>query len=90
MITYNTGRVYAVDRLVADGNARAVITVMQHRETSTIGEIIGLTFIGTLVLFFIAEIVLSQDVFFVYPVAVLAITSIAIISWCWGQDRRVT
>jgi hypothetical protein len=73
-----------------DGDARAVITVMQKRETSSIGEIIGLTFTGTLLLFFIAEIVLAQDVFFVHPVVVLAITSIAIISWCWGQDRRIT
>jgi len=73
-----------------DGDARAVITVMQKRETSSIGEIIGLTFTGTLLLFFIAEIVLAQDVFFVHAVVVLAITSIAIISWCWGQDRRVT
>jgi len=63
---------------------------MQKRETSSIGEIIRLTSIGTLVLFFIAEIVLAQDVFFVHPVVVLAITSIAIISWCWGQDRRIT
>jgi len=61
---------------------------MQHRVTSSIGEIIGLTFIGTLVLFFIAEIVLAQDVFFVHPV--LVITSIAIMSWYWVQDRRVT
>ena len=73
-----------------DGDARAVITVMQKRETSSIGEIIGLTFTGTLLLFFIAEIVLAQGVFFVHPVVVLAITSIAIISWCWGQDRRIT
>ncbi len=75
---------------VADGNAWTVITVMQQRETSSIGEIIGLTFIGTLVLFFITEIVLAQDVFFVHPVVVLAITSIAILSWYWGQHRRVT
>ena len=81
---------YALNLLVADGDARAVITVMQKRETSSIGEIIRLTSIGTLVLFFIAEIVLAQDVFFVHPVVVLAITSIAIISWCWGQDRRIT
>jgi len=83
-------REYALNLLVADGDARAVITVMQKRETSSIGEIIRLTSIGTLVLFFIAEIVLAQDVFYVHHVVVLAITSIAIISWCWGQDRRVT
>lgn len=63
---------------------------MQHKVTSSIGEIIGLTFIGTVVLFFIAEIVLAQDVFFVHPAVVLAITSIAITSWCWGHDRRFT
>jgi hypothetical protein len=62
---------------------------MQHRVTSSIGEIIGLTFVGTVVLFFIAEIVLAQDVFFVHPVVVLVITCIAIISWYWGQDRQV-
>jgi hypothetical protein len=84
------GKDYALNLLVADGDSRAVITVMKQRETSSIGEIIRLTSIGTLVLFFIAEIVLAQDVFFVHPVVVLAITSIAIISWCWGQDRRVT
>jgi hypothetical protein len=76
--------------LIADGNARAVKTVMQHRVTSSIGEIIGSAFVGTLALFFIAEIVFAQDVFFVHPVVVLAITSIAIVSWYWGQDRRVT
>jgi hypothetical protein len=63
---------------------------MQKKETSSIGEIIRLTSIGTLMLFFIAEIVLAQDVFFVHPVVVLAITSIAIISWCWSQDRQIT
>jgi hypothetical protein len=79
-----------VNLLIAEGNAWTVIAVMQHRDTSSIGEIIGLTFIGTLVLFFIVEIVLAQDVFFVHPVVGLAITSIAIISWCWGEGRRVT
>jgi|WetSurMetagenome_2_1015567.scaffolds.fasta_scaffold30543_2 hypothetical protein len=86
----NTGRVCALSQLIADGNARAVNTVMQHRVSSSIGGIIGLIFIGTLVLFFIAEIVLAQDVFFVHPVVVLAITSIAITSWYWSQDRRAT
>ncbi len=81
---------YALNLLVADGNARAVIKVMQKRETSSIGEIIRLTFLGTLVMFFFAEIVLAQDVFFVHPVVLLAVTGIAVISWCCGQDRRVT
>jgi hypothetical protein len=66
------------------------VTVMEHRILSPIREIIGLSFIGTLVLFFIAEIVLAQDVFFIHPVVVLAITSIAITLWYWGQDRRVS
>jgi hypothetical protein len=79
-----------VNLLVTDGNAWTVITVMQHRVTTSIREIVALTFIGTLVLFFIAEIVLAQDLFFVHPVVVLAISSIAIILWYWGQDRRVT
>jgi hypothetical protein len=66
------------------------VTVMEHRVLSSIRKIVGLTFIGTLTLFFIAEIVLSQDVFFVHPVVALAISSIAITLWYWGQDRRVT
>ena len=63
---------------------------MQNSVISSIWEIIGLAFIGTLVLFFIAEIVLAQDLFFLHPVVVLVISSIAIILWYWGQDRRVT
>jgi hypothetical protein len=63
---------------------------MQQRVISSIREIVGLTLTGTLVLFFVAEIVLAQDVFFVHPVVVLAIFGIAIILWYWGQDRRVT
>jgi len=63
---------------------------MEPRGLSSIREIVGLTFIGTLTLFFIAEIVLAQDVFFVHPVVVLAISGIAIILWYWGQDRQVT
>ncbi|HET6490550.1 MAG TPA: hypothetical protein VFG28_12405 [Syntrophales bacterium] len=63
---------------------------MEHRALSSIIEIFALTFIGTLMLFFISEIVLAQDVFFAHPVVVLAIASIAIEFWCWGRDRRVT
>ena len=63
---------------------------MQQRVISSIREIAGLTLTGTLVLLFVAEIVLAEDVFFVHPVVVLAISSIAVILWYWGQDRRVT
>jgi hypothetical protein len=63
---------------------------MEHKAISSIREIVGLTFIGTLTLFFLAEIVLAQDVFFVHPVVALAISSIATMFWYWGQDRRVT
>jgi hypothetical protein len=37
-------------------------TIMKHRAISSIREIVGLTFIGALTLFFIAEVVLAQDV----------------------------
>lgn len=63
---------------------------MEHRASSSIREIVASTFIGALTLFFIAEIVLAQDVFFAHPLVVLAITSIAIALWYWGQDRQVT
>jgi hypothetical protein len=63
---------------------------MKHRVLSPIREIVGLTFIGTLTLFFLAEIVLAQDVFFFHPVVVLAISSIAVILWYWSQDHRAT
>ncbi len=63
---------------------------MEHNLLSFMGKIIGLTFIGTLILFFIAEIMFVQDLFFIHPVVVLAITSIAIIAWYWGQSRRAT
>ncbi len=63
---------------------------MEHKGLSSIGEIVGLTIIGTLMLFFIAEIVFVEDLFFVHPAVVLVITSIAIILWYWGQDRRAT
>jgi hypothetical protein len=63
---------------------------MEHRTISSIREIVRLTFIGTLVLFFVAETVFSQDVLFVHPAVALAIFSIAVILWHWGLDRRVT
>ena len=59
---------------------------MQYRETTSIGEIVRLTLIATLALFFIAETMLAQDVMVVRPV-VAVISSIAIILWYWGQDR---
>ncbi len=63
---------------------------MEHRALSFISEIVAMAFIGTLTLFFIAEIVFAQDMFFVHPVVIIASVSIAIIFWYWGQDRRVT
>jgi hypothetical protein len=59
---------------------------MQFRETTSIREIVRLTVIATLALFFIAETMLAQDVMVVRPV-VAVISSIAIILWYWGQDR---
>jgi len=56
------GNVYAVKLLVVDGNALGGNTIMEHRAISSIREIVGLTFIGALTLFFIAEVVLAQDV----------------------------
>ena len=56
------GKVYAVRLLVVDGNALGGNTIMEHRAISSIREIVGLTFIGALTLFFIAEFVLAQDV----------------------------
>jgi hypothetical protein len=63
--------------------------VAQYRAPSSIREIGRLTFIATLALFFIAETMLAQDVIVVRPV-VAVISSIAVILWYWGQDRRVT
>jgi hypothetical protein len=63
---------------------------MEHRAISSIREIIRLTFIGTLVLFFIAETAFAQDALFVHPVVVLAISGIAGVLWYWGQSFRVT
>ena len=63
---------------------------MEHRDITSFREVVRLTVIGTLALFFISEIVLAQDVFFVHPVVVLAISSIAILLWYWGHNRRDT
>jgi len=62
---------------------------MQYRETTSIREIVRLTLIATLALFFIAETMLAQDVMVVRPV-VAVISGIAVILWYWGQDRRFT
>lgn len=59
---------------------------MQYRETKSIREIVRLTLIATLALFFIAETMLAQDVMVVRPV-VAVISGIAVILWYWGQDR---
>jgi hypothetical protein len=56
------GKVYAVRLLVVDGNALGGNTILEHRAIPSIREIVGLTFIGALALFFIAEVVLAQDV----------------------------
>ena len=63
-MNYHMGKVYAVKLLVVDGNALGGNTIMEHRAISPIRESVGLTFIGalTLTLFFIAEVVLAQDV----------------------------
>lgn len=59
---------------------------MQYRETRSIREMVRLTLIATLALFFIAETMLTQDVMVVRPV-VAVISGIAVILWYWGQDR---
>jgi hypothetical protein len=59
---------------------------MQYRETTSIREIVRLTLIATLALFFIAETMLAQDIMVVRPV-VAVISGIAVILWYWGQDR---
>jgi hypothetical protein len=63
---------------------------MEHRAIASIREIVRLTFIGTLALFFIAETVFSQDVLIVHPAVALAVFSIAVILWYWGLNRRIT
>ncbi len=63
---------------------------MEHKNITFFGEIVRLALIGTLALFVLAEIVLAQDVFFVHPLVVLAVSCIAITLWYWGHDRRTT
>ena len=58
----------------------------RYRATSSIREIVRLTVVATLALFFIAETMLAQDVMVVRPV-VAVISGIAVILWYWGQDR---
>jgi hypothetical protein len=57
---------------------------MQYRETSR--DIVRLTFIAALALFFIAETMLAPDEMIVRP-AVAVISSIALLLWYWVQDR---
>ena len=59
---------------------------MQFRDTTSIREIVRLTVIATLALFFIAETMLAQDAMVVRPV-VAVISGIAVILWYWGQNR---
>lgn len=59
---------------------------MQYRETTSIREIVRLTFIATLALFFVAETLLAQDEMVLRP-AVAVISGIAVILWYWVQDR---
>jgi len=59
---------------------------MQYRDTTSIREIVRLTVIATLALFFIAETMLAQDVMVVRPV-VAVISGLAVILWYWGQNR---
>jgi len=59
---------------------------MQYRETTSIREIVRLTLIAALALFFIAETMLAQEVLVVRPF-VAVIFGIAVILWYWGQNR---
>ena len=59
---------------------------MQYREPTSIREIVRLTVIATLALFFIAETMLAQDDMVVRPV-IAVISGIAVILWYWGQNR---
>ena len=59
---------------------------MQYRETTSIREIVRLTFIAALALFFIVETMLAQDDMVVRPV-IAVISGIAVILWDWGQNR---
>ena len=56
---------------------------MHYRETSK--DIVRLTFIAPLALFFIAETLLAQDDMVLRP-AVAVISGIAVILWDWVQD----
>ncbi len=59
---------------------------MQYRETTSFREVVRLTSIATLALFFIAETMLAQDDMVVRPV-IAVISGIAVILWYWGQNR---
>jgi len=61
---------------------------MNHKAISFILEIIMLASIGTLLLFFISEIMLEKDIFFANHPVVIAVASIFIMLWSWCQDRR--
>jgi len=58
---------------------------MKYKAISSLLEIVLLASIGTLALFFIAEIVLGLDVFFAYHFVAIAIASISIVLWYWYQ-----
>ncbi len=62
---------------------------MKRKAISSILEVVVLASFGTLSLFFIAEILLGQDVFFAHPLVALSIASIFIPAWFWRQDRLV-
>jgi hypothetical protein len=59
---------------------------MQYRATSSIREIVRLTLIATLTVFFFAETLLAQDVMVVRPI-VAVISGIAVLLWYWVQNR---
>ena len=61
---------------------------MNHKAISFILEIIMLASIGTLLLFFISEIMLEKDIFFANHPVVIAVASISIMLWSWCEDRR--
>ncbi len=61
---------------------------MNHKAISFILEIIMLASIGTLLLFFISEIMLEKDIFFANHLVVIAVASISIMLWSWFEDRR--
>lgn len=66
-----------------------VITVMKPKAVSSILEIVMVASTGTLVLFFIAEIILDQDVFFAHHLVVIVIAVISVMLWYWYQNRHV-